>query len=1482
MAPSGAVVPLAACDVGEPGLIVHDDGQLENGYGYNSLAANGYIVDRFTPADYPATVSTVCIMLITNAGLTTAPIEIQVYADDGTGGAPGSLLGTKAVTGHPVGIAGLPANAQFEAFDLSDLGISINSGSAYIGVKTAGTDGLFLAADQSPATPSAGGQTHADTDPWGPITAVWPDYRAMMIRAAMPAAGPGAPSLTKAFAPAQVLAGEVSTLTITLRNTTQPTAAVLSAALVDNLPAGVVIADTPDASTTCGGSVSATAGGSSVSLAAGASIPAGGTCTISVDVTAAADGNYQNVIPAGALQTNHGNNASDATADLRIGFVFPEPYCAVTFPSGIEPITRVVFSNIDNPSPTTGGPPLEDFTNIVGNVGPGQTVQMAVEGNTAGNFTTKVNAYIDWNQNGVFDSNEGYFIGDIINSTGADGQQAVAEIDVPTDALPGTTRMRVIKKFNAEAPACNSAGYGQAEDYTLTVGPTSTAPTVSKAFAPAQVLVDEPSTLTITLTNSENATDAELLGALVDTFPSGLVVADVPNASTTCADGTVTAAAGAGSVSLAAGALIPGSGSCVVTVDVQSSADGSYVNTIAAGALDTNEGENPFPASATLKVGFTFPEPYCNVTFPSGIEPITRVVFDGIDNASALTGGPPLEDFTAVVGNVQAGTSVQIAVEGNTAGNFTTVVNAFIDWNHNGVFDTDEGYPIGNIVNSTGADGQQAVNTIAVPASAVNGPTRMRVLKRYNVAATPCNAEGFGQAEDYTLLVGPAMPSVSKAFSPVQVEEAEDSTLTITVSNPTAADATLTAPLVDNLPAGMTVSAASTSCGLIIGTTGPAIAASTITLPAGVVLPAGSTCDITATVQAADAGTYENVIPAGGLQTDQGDSPMAASATLTVVEPAVGGGIEVTPGSLSATQGAGQTTTQTLTIANVGAGDLIWNITEAAARGPYTPSGVAERQSPRVTAPRAPFVRDWAAAPLAEAIQDGGFEQGDPNPFWDTDSLNFGTVLCDSSCSNSPENAPHSGSWWAWFGGIDSFETGMVSQQVTIPSGGATLKFWVRVPFSSGLAADFLKASVDGTEVWRVTADAAGAYQAAYQQVTVDVSAFADGGTHTIRFDSTVVGGGAETSNFMLDDVSLETGTGGGGCTAQDIPWLSVGPASGTTAPGSSTPVTVTFDSTGLAAGSYDGKLCVNSNDPANPTVEVPVSLTVSDGTGDPIAEVTPASLDFTVDEGDMGSDVMVIANIGGGTLTYAITEAEFDRNPPSYKTAAARLASKAGALKAGAFEAGTLSSARSLGVNAFGRPFVLQATDISQMDDNSPGDEGVACNLNDGTGVSDNSWWRRFYFNEHANVGASANVVSVTISTGSTTLPGGVPSTINLYTIPHSVTVNTIPTGQLTLIGTANFTATGSLQAITVPVTGAITDTVGKDLVVEWHTDGATGGPFYPGANASAETHPTFLSSSGCGLNQPETATAIGFPDFHLTMVVTLDDGGSEPEACD
>src|SRR5690606_7726544 len=119
-----------------------------------------------------------------------------------------------------------------------------------------------------------------------------------------------------------------------------------------------------------------------------------------------------------------------------------------------------------------GSPALEDFTGVVGNVSPSQLVQVAVEGNTAGSFTTPVVVYIDWNQDGTFDPvTEKYSVGDLVNSTGTDGQQVTADITIPVDAASGETRMRVIKKFNAEADPCNNTGYGQAEDYTLNVAP---------------------------------------------------------------------------------------------------------------------------------------------------------------------------------------------------------------------------------------------------------------------------------------------------------------------------------------------------------------------------------------------------------------------------------------------------------------------------------------------------------------------------------------------------------------------------------------------------------------------------------------------------------------------------------------------------------------------------------------------------------------------------------------------------------------------------------------------------------------------------------------------------------------------------------------------------------------------------------------------------------------------------------------------------
>jgi hypothetical protein len=125
-----------------------------------------------------------------------------------------------------------------------------------------------------------------------------------------------APKLSKAFSPATINAGGVSTLTITLSNPNS-TVANLTAPLNDYLPSGVVVATNPNTGTTCGGTLTANTGGSKVTLTGG-SIPANGSCTVAFDVTAKYKGSYKNKLPAGALQTSNGNNVSAAVATLTV------------------------------------------------------------------------------------------------------------------------------------------------------------------------------------------------------------------------------------------------------------------------------------------------------------------------------------------------------------------------------------------------------------------------------------------------------------------------------------------------------------------------------------------------------------------------------------------------------------------------------------------------------------------------------------------------------------------------------------------------------------------------------------------------------------------------------------------------------------------------------------------------------------------------------------------------------------------------------------------------------------------------------------------------------------------------------------------------------------------------------------------------------------------------------------------------------------
>ena len=160
----------------------------------------------------------------------------------------------------------------------------------------------------------------------------------------------------------------------------------------------------------------------------------------------------------------------------------------------------------------------------------------------------------------------------------------------------------------------------------------------------------------------------------------------------------------------------------------------------------------------TFAANAQFPAPYCAEVFPDGVEPITKVVFNTINNSSsAAVGGTAHQNFTAISTTVQRGSTYTLQVKGNTDGDFLDGVRAFFDFNNNGVFtDAGEAFIVGSLENSTGLDDSVAATTIAIPVTATIGSIRMRISKKYGEYPAPCNAAtpgiaNYGQAEDYTL-----------------------------------------------------------------------------------------------------------------------------------------------------------------------------------------------------------------------------------------------------------------------------------------------------------------------------------------------------------------------------------------------------------------------------------------------------------------------------------------------------------------------------------------------------------------------------------------------------------------------------------------------------------------------------------------------------------------------------------------------------------
>ncbi|MBK7898669.1 MAG: DUF11 domain-containing protein [Betaproteobacteria bacterium] len=670
---------------------------------------------------------------------------------------------------------------------------------------------------------------------------------------------------TKSFSPTSVSSGGRATVTVRLSNT--GTAVLTGAAVTDPLPSGMVIASPANAYTTCSGStaITATPGASSAALS-GADIASGGNCDFLFDVIATGSANWTNTIPAGNISASGGVQSTVAVSGT-LNFNAPT---SLTVAKATNPSTLTFPGQVSRLSIT-----LNNGTLAVTGLALTDRFTLDGTGGTAANgmAIAAVPAATTTCPGGQVSATAGGTSVSLAGASLAANASCTFSVNVTSNAVGGITNFIPAGAISTDQGLSNS---GQATTSLTTQSNIG----VVKQFIPGVVRPGERSRLRVTFYNPTATPLASV--SVTDTLPAGVTVPAGPNPTTTCTGASVSSPA-SNQVLISGGTVAAASGgvaaSCHAEIDVLVSAEGDYVNTIAAGAVSASAGgtaaTNSQPTSDTLraKAPLVIHKAFAGATLdtgnPSGFTTGTALRQPGV--AATLTVRIENPNTTALTGAAFTDTLPGGLVVAPTPNAATTCTSGTV------------------LAQASGTTIRLAGAT--VPAA---GFCTVTVDVLSNISGTYTNTLAAGSVTTYegvsngeatqAVVVVSTPPTVAKQFSPAVVPAGGTSTLTLVLGNTNASAVTLSAALVDTLPTapGNVVVATnpgmSTSCpGTVTATPG----SGTITYASGAQIPAGG-CTISVDVTAATTGSHSNVIAAGALQTDLGNNPQAANATLVV------------------------------------------------------------------------------------------------------------------------------------------------------------------------------------------------------------------------------------------------------------------------------------------------------------------------------------------------------------------------------------------------------------------------------------------------------------------------------------------------------------------------------------------------------------------------------------------------------------------------
>ena len=380
----------------------------------------------------------------------------------------------------------------------------------------------------------------------------------------------GPPILSKSFTPAQILVNQTSTLAFSISN---PNASLTLTGIgfSDNLPANVLIANPSGLSGSCGGgTISAPAGGSTITLT-GAALAGGASCNFSLKVTSSVASIYPNI----TTQVTSAEEGLGAPVVAVLTVVGP-PSIKKAFGKSLIPLGQAttLALTVINPNPTvtlTG----VGFTDVLpaGLIAP--TTSIAVCGGTLTIATSASNI-------------------STITLAGATLTPPAASVCPLTLAVIGVTPGVVVN--TTSVVTSNEAGSGPPATATATV---VAPPVINKSFSQLAIPVGASATLTFTIQNPNVPVSLTGVG-FTDTLPSGLLVSTPNGLTGSCGGGTITAAGGINTITLAGATLAPTS-ACTFSVNVTAVAEGIQKNVTSA--VNSVEGGSGNTASASITTG---------------------------------------------------------------------------------------------------------------------------------------------------------------------------------------------------------------------------------------------------------------------------------------------------------------------------------------------------------------------------------------------------------------------------------------------------------------------------------------------------------------------------------------------------------------------------------------------------------------------------------------------------------------------------------------------------------------------------------------------------------------------------------------------------------------------------------------------------------------------------------------------------------------